>query len=635
MRGLALLLMLFAVCTARAADVNWFHPAEPGKVPVLVQLGVEHAAALRRTDALRARGHASVNWRDARYSPQGLSRLLAAGHSIDRSRVALLAKGDDVAPALALLDGNDATRTDLRGMILYIDSAASRPILPKPARWPALMLIYDADRAAARDSAFDLARRARAQGAAVWLHPAARTDVGNDAAVMSWLSALEIRRTGRFEDATVMAYRGARHDAQVQALNRHAQTMFGAAPSEAPGDARTHPSQWTLDAEGRIVQLRPGAAVAEFDARAALRAVLGDEELQLHLGPAAPLALAHPETGARVHALPTLVVTRDGPRSMLMLRHAEGSYAYLDLQDRREVVALAASKDARDRGRAWWALMDEADARGSRLLRITLPAGLPRRGLWWDPSHPGHALDLQSIPGGHSVVFATFDDRGDSRWYLASGRITRDVFAAGNEGLQLMRRNPALAVPRPDPNHAARIVVDFSIDVRHPACAQRKAEALQLALLTVSDARRTLNWCIEPVALPEGLPEADVNGTWYGGVNDSGWGLTVIASGAAESRLVSAMLYYHDAQGWPRWAMGASRAGDTGAVLSMHAYALACVACANAKLLARPIGDMRLRHSGWCGQPELRAAFDLTADAELRFQRDESALDHVTEPRCH
>ena len=131
------------------------------------------------------------------------------------------------------------------------------------------------------------------------------------------------------------------------------------------------------------------------------------------------------------------------------------------------------------------------------------------------------------------------------------------------------------------------------------------------------------------------MPDADVNGTWYGGANDSGWGLTVVASGEADTRLTSALLYYHDAEGWPRWAMGAARAGEGGAALTMHDYQQSCVGCSEVTLSARPLGDVRLRASGWCAQPELRAAFEMNADATRAFVREEAVLQRVTEARCH
>ena len=634
MRARLLLLagLLAAQIGASAAPVVWFRPSEPGSVPAVVQIGADQAAVLRLSDAVRARGFAHANWRPAgRPEAKGLSEALARGRALDRSRVALVAAGDAVADAWRMAAAQPAA---LRALVLQVDAPAdwAEP-RAGAATWPALLLTYAADRPDVRASTFALARKARAAGAQVWVQPAAG---GDAAAVAAWLAALEAKRTRRFEDASVEPYRGARHAALVESLAKIAPRRPGvvalAGIVEADGTRR---ADLVLDTEGRMQRLAQGVAEAEFDARGALATVFGDEGLALHIGPASAQFLRHPETGAEVLALPTTIATDAGVRSLLMLRHADGSYAWLDLDDGRGIRALTASTDAADQGRVWWLLMDAADARGSRVLRVALQPGDPRRGLWWDPSRPGHALDLQPILGGHSAVFSTFDDDGQSRWYLATGRIAAQRFVAGKDGLQLMRRDPALSAPKPDPRHAGRIAIDFAVDARHPVCAQRRAEAAQLAVLTVSDARGTRQWCIEPVALPPGLPDADVNGTWYGGANDSGWGLTVVASGAAESGLMSAMLYYHDAEGWPRWAMGAARAGQTGAALSMHDYAQTCVGCADAKLTARPLGELRLRAAGWCAQPELRASFELTTDPNRRFVRGEAGLQRVTESRCH
>lgn len=624
--------LFVAQIAASAAPVVWFRPSEPGSAPAVVQLGADAAGALRLSDAVRARGFAHTNWQPAgRTEVRDFLDVLDRGQALDRSRVVLVAAGERAADAWRLVAAQPAS---LRALVLHVDAPFewTEPQAAASA-WPALLLTYAADRPDVRDAVFTLARRARAAGAQVWVQPGAGVDA---AAVAAWLAALDVKRTRRFEDAGVEAYSGARHRSLVAALSTIAPRRPGdialAQVADAEGARRF---DLALDAEGRMTRRAQGAVEAEFDARGALASVFGDERLALHIGPASAQFLRHPETGAEVLALPSTIATDEGRRSLLMLRHADGSYAWLDLHDARGIRALMASTDAADQGRVWWLLMDAADARGSRVLRLSLQSGDPRRGLWWDPSRPGHALDLQPILGGHSAVWATFDDDGQSRWYLATGRIAAQRFVAGKDGLQLMRRDPALSAPKPDPNHAARIAVDFSIDARHPVCARRKAEATQLALLTVSDTRGTGQWCIEPVALPAGLPDADVNGTWYGGANDSGWGLTVVASGAAESRLMSAMLYYHDAEGWPRWAMGAARAGDHGASLSMHDYAQACVGCADAKLAARPLGELRLRAAGWCGQPELRASFDLAADANRRFVRGEAGLQRVTESRCH
>jgi hypothetical protein len=67
----------------------------------------------------------------------------------------------------------------------------------------------------------------------------------------------------------------------------------------------------------------------------------------------------------------------------------------------------------------------------------------------------------------------------------------------------------------------------------------------------------------------------------------------------------------------------------------MHDYAQGCIGCTDTRLQPRVIGELRLRTDGWCGRPELRAAFDLAAgNADVLFQRGESPLQRVTQARC-
>ncbi|MBK7145348.1 MAG: hypothetical protein IPH76_09110 [Xanthomonadales bacterium] len=198
-----------------------------------------------------------------------------------------------------------------------------------------------------------------------------------------------------------------------------------------------------------------------------------------------------------------------------------------------------------------------------------------------------------------------------------------------------MRRDPALSAPKADRAHSGSIRIDFSVDASHPVCRARQAAAAQLALLSVQHAGRAERWCIEPVALPAGVPDQDVNGVWYGGSGDSGWGLSVLSSGASGRGLISAMLYFHDDAGWPRWAMGAGANGIGGATLTMHDYSLACRDCADASPRAQALGELRLRIGGWCGAPELRASFELGgADASLAFQRQDMPLQRLSQSRC-
>jgi hypothetical protein len=265
------------------------------------------------------------------------------------------------------------------------------------------------------------------------------------------------------------------------------------------------------------------------------------------------------------------------------------------------------------------------------LLRVELQNAAPRRGVWWDPTRPGHGIDLQPVFGGHSLVFATYDDSGESRWYLASGRIEAGRFVGSGEGLMLMRRADALSAPTADPKRSGSLELVFGIDAGHPACRARAAKSNQLALFRFRLGGRDESWCIEPVPLPAGVPERDVNGAWYGGGGDSGWGLSVVSAGNGPGAMLSAILYYHDPDGWPRWALGGGPRSDSGAAISMFEYHLDCGDdCRSVRPSSREAGEIDLRTAGWCGAPELRAAIRLG-----RFQRDEFALKQVSEKRCY
>ncbi|MCC6560964.1 MAG: hypothetical protein IT478_06380 [Xanthomonadales bacterium] len=639
-----ILLLTAVVPIAVRAEAQWLVPDLPGMRPGVIRIDASEDATAVGSTQLRARGWWYLNWREQTPSQGALERVLAGNAQVDRSHLVLMAAGAKARAAVVLalqLEQAPATAVRLRGLVLRIDGEIEWPQLPVSAEWPALLLGYEAGDALSRQSAFALAGRARAAGAAVWLLPLAESaDLANEALLPDWLATLEIVRARRFEDALVRAYAGPHSAALESALSERAQQLRAKRASAGSAGAQVFDldgsvTELLVDAQARLLRRHGLSAELEFDANAALNAIYGDAGSLLDVDVAAAVPLLHPETGGEVLAIPAHRSAVSGAHSVLLLRHGDGNYGLLDLGDTRAVEALMASPDARDHGHAWWARMAEADARGSRLLRIELQPVHPRRGLWWDPSHPGHALDLQPVAGGHSAVFATYDAAGASRWYLASGRIERGQFATTIDGLQLMRRDPALSAPKADRAHAGSIRVDFSVDASHPVCRARQAAAAQLALLSVQHAGRAERWCIEPVALPAGVPDQDVNGVWYGGSGDSGWGLSVLRSGASGRGLISAMLYFHDDAGWPRWAMGAGANGIGGATLTMHDYSLACRDCADASPRAQALGELRLRIGGWCGAPELRASFELGgADAALAFQRQDMPLQRLSQSRC-
>ncbi|MBI2398850.1 MAG: hypothetical protein HYV17_13730 [Xanthomonadales bacterium] len=635
--------MLLLPLVAQAA-AQWSTADVPGAQPALIQVQAGEAEALVRAAQTQALGWSHVNWRDAALDRVGLERLLARSERVDRSQLVLMGGGTRASALLALSAQllrlpNPPAR--LRGLVLQVEATGAWPSLPKSNDWPALLLSYRRDDAQARRAAFALARNARAAGAAVWLQPREAAASAADADLLpGWLATLGIARVRRFEDALVRSYPAASKRSIETALLALAQQLHDAAGAGKSlqvhvSDRQGGAFELLVDADARLLRRDGRGVVAEFDAQQALRSVYGDLLASPRIDLAAAQPLLHPETGSTLLAIPVRLELAGGSIGVLLLRHADGSYGMIDLGDGGALEALLPSPEAADRGHAWWGLRAQADADGHRLTRIELQPVLPRRGLWWDPSHAGSALDLQPVPGGYSAVFATYDEAGASRWYLATGRIEGQRFVSAAGGLQLMRRDPAMAPPHPDRALGGRIDIDFSVAAEHPACKRRSAGAAQLALLSVQLPGRTESWCIEPVGLLAGVPEHDVNGVWYGGSGDSGWGLSVVSAGDEGRGLVSAMLYFHDREGWPRWAMGAGALGVDGATLTMHGYSQRCRDCRNPETTAQALGELRLRVGGWCGEPELRARLELgDGDPGLRFQRPEMPLQRISESRC-
>lgn len=634
----------------RIGDVTWF-PAEAQDARVTVI----HLLAPTTSSGPLGSEMRSPDWNYGAWtmSPSdqvdegGLRRHVANGElrvGLDASRLVLIADAKRAQAAIGLANESQRRHNGLRlrGVVVEIDEHVEWAQLDTgSAPWPPLLISYAATRRDAREAAFELARRARRAGAAVQLLPHAQSDVARSllATTQAWVAALELPRVARFEDAIVS--RDSRRD-QAR-LAQKLESLLSARNGAEGTVARTGgvdvggSRSLFVDADGRIEIEDAGQRRSlEFDAPAALQALFGEAVAPVRVSMAAASWISHPETAETMLAIPTQIAVDGSSRSLLLLRRSDASYAYIDLADSRAVEVVQASPESTARGRSLSLLMASSDERASRLMRVDLQQTSPRRGVWWDPSRPGHGIDLQPVEGGHSLVFATFDDAGDSRWYLATGHIAQNRFTASDEGLMLMRRRDPMRAPAADPQARGFVSIDFAIDASHPACRARAADATQLALFQVTRGGRSESWCIEPYPLTAGVPEVDVNGTWYGGRNDSGWGLSIFHGGGGEHSVISALLYFHDADGWPRWAMGGGLGATHGAALTMFDYRLDCAACARPKTLARPLGDLTLRAAGWCGAPELRASAALVApQSGIDFQREEVELNLVSQRRCY
>ena len=163
----------------------------------------------------------------------------------------------------------------------------------------------------------------------------------------------------------------------------------------------------------------------------------------------------------------------------------------------------------------------------------------PWRGLWI-PDRPGHGIDMQTAGNVLFLLWYTYADDGSPVAYQAAAPLAGPAWSAE---LLLASRQPQTGVI--SNARVGTVRLDFA-----------------------SDSQATLTWRfdargsegsegIRAYAFAVGEPRVETTGTWYPPA-DSGYGASLTRRGE-----VTAMaLYYYDATGKQRWALGATDAAD-------------------------------------------------------------------------
>ena len=199
---------------------------------------------------------------------------------------------------------------------------------------------------------------------------------------------------------------------------------------------------------------------------------------------------------------------------------------------------------------------------------------IPSSGLWYDRSRSGHGFVIEPIgnTGLYFTVFYTYDDAGIPEWYTSLAVLEDGVLNLNYDANTLQRFiydfniDPSTAQANiKDPSITdGRLSIDFNSDnvVNSAACQDgtsgRPSNLVAVAKWKINDQQGS--WCIEPI-IPEqlkGFP--DVGGTWFAGINDSGWGFSI----ASTSSQIISIIYYYDETGQPRWAIGQQGGFETG-----------------------------------------------------------------------
>jgi hypothetical protein len=192
----------------------------------------------------------------------------------------------------------------------------------------------------------------------------------------------------------------------------------------------------------------------------------------------------------------------------------------------------------------------------------TVVDGRPRSTQYFDPSRPGHGIDVQYAGGNvYVVIFYTYGANGEPEWYLAQGEMLDGVFVpqvnANGDSLVRYRYAAGGNPPQtPDPSVRGLIRLDFNQAANAPACRDgvgRDASS-PLVLMTWSIGNdRNQRWCMQAL-IPESLRTSpDFTGSWYAGA-DSGWGFSLLGIKNGAQNGLFGLLYYPDAQGNGRWA---------------------------------------------------------------------------------
>ncbi|MCI1730155.1 MAG: M14 family metallopeptidase [Chiayiivirga sp.] len=194
----------------------------------------------------------------------------------------------------------------------------------------------------------------------------------------------------------------------------------------------------------------------------------------------------------------------------------------------------------------------------------------PYRGIW-APTRAGHGIDVQTSGNTLLLAWYTYGDDGQPTAYQAAAALTGRHWEAD---LLQPRRDPqsgAISTPK-----VGRVSLDFASDV-----------AARLGWRF--DARGTNgSEEVRPALFANGEPRFEVTGLWYA-PQDSGWGATI--SRRAEVTVLG--LYYYDAQGAVRWALGSANAADA-AEFQMLSYTGFCPDCDAAQMpvSSRPAGSV-------------------------------------------
>lgn len=244
---------------------------------------------------------------------------------------------------------------------------------------------------------------------------------------------------------------------------------------------------------------------------------------------------------------------------------------------------------------------------GLALLAMPVKAEEILLGLHYDRARDGHGFELHKLGDTYILYFYTYDELGDPEWLLGVAQMDNGVLSGDLQRfLYDPDRSPA-ATPDPDFDGAFRLDVTrgFASEACNDGTPRNDAQQVGEFFWRTGDDSGL--WCTEFLAVgPEHNERPYYGGVWYAGENDSGYGFTMSHMGD----VVSALVYYYDSEGQPRWALGT--APDTSATIELNSFLGYCRRCLPLNLETASAGSIELNWGGGTpGQGRDTAVIDL------------------------
>ncbi|KAA9130207.1 hypothetical protein F3N42_13655 [Marinihelvus fidelis] len=212
-----------------------------------------------------------------------------------------------------------------------------------------------------------------------------------------------------------------------------------------------------------------------------------------------------------------------------------------------------------------------------------------RLGLGYDRARNGHGFELHKFGDLWSLYFYTYDANGDPEWFLGLAEMDGGLLAGDlNRYTYDESRSPAAQA---DTVFDGEFRLDFSDGENSEACDDGtwRGDAEQLASFYWRVGNSSGTWCTELLKIDDGAARGTYyGGVWYGGQGDSGYGFTM----SHMDDTVSALAYYYDANGNPRWALGVAPQ-DATAVALTH-FTGYCRTCTPVPIDPFPAGTLAL-----------------------------------------